>query len=478
MKNSKLIFFLFFMYSFLHNVDAQAIKEKTLTVLYFDNNSGQHKYDVLGKGLADMFITDLTKYSGLQIVEREKLEELLKELKLQKTKFFDPEMTQKIGKGVGADYAITGTFYIFVNTIRIDIRVIEITTAKILAADSVQGSKNRFFDLQIELTESFIKGLSDQLSNEAKGNLRKEIRNNQIIKLESAIEFSQGIELADQGDYTSASRKMSKVMIQEPAFNLAKSRYIEILKQLYEAKKKRTDVLAKAEETLLQNIDNFLIKENFEKSPGKYFGYRIMRGNYFLSKIKMGSPFETKEIFLTLIQAYYDNMRLFIDEMKQATPNRNNFAAPYSLGYVSVDEGDKRLAEQSGMGINAWYYAFASPQYVAKDLAKFLILGETPFHGEIRFTSDPAPAKFKSEYAAKGLALLDESLFELKEYGDTFKERETIRALDLYAHCLMKLGRQPESIAKWQQILDTYPGNEDFHEYENKIKKVLQTISD
>ena len=46
---------------------------------YFDNNSKDPELDVLRKGFADWLITDLSGVEGIQLVERDKLEQLVKE---------------------------------------------------------------------------------------------------------------------------------------------------------------------------------------------------------------------------------------------------------------------------------------------------------------------------------------------------------------------------------------------------------------
>src|SRR5688572_24780539 len=65
---------------------ASAAERVTVAVLYFDNNSADPQYDVLQKGLADMLVTDLSQVESLQVVEREKLQQLVDELKLQRSK--------------------------------------------------------------------------------------------------------------------------------------------------------------------------------------------------------------------------------------------------------------------------------------------------------------------------------------------------------------------------------------------------------
>ena len=83
---------------------------KTVAISYFDNTSGNQSYDPLIKGLADMLISDLSNIESIKMVEREKLDALLKEIDLGGSKFIDNETAQKMGKGLGAGYILTGSF--------------------------------------------------------------------------------------------------------------------------------------------------------------------------------------------------------------------------------------------------------------------------------------------------------------------------------------------------------------------------------
>ena len=62
---------------------------RTVAVLYFDNYTGKADYDPLGKGISSMMISDLSPVKEIQLVERERMQDLLKEIDLQHTKYFD-----------------------------------------------------------------------------------------------------------------------------------------------------------------------------------------------------------------------------------------------------------------------------------------------------------------------------------------------------------------------------------------------------
>ena len=61
----------------------QIAAPRTVATAYFDDNTGSAELAPLTRGLTDMLITDLSNVGSVQVVEREKLNVVLAELKLQ-----------------------------------------------------------------------------------------------------------------------------------------------------------------------------------------------------------------------------------------------------------------------------------------------------------------------------------------------------------------------------------------------------------
>jgi TolB-like protein len=108
--------------------DANAI---CIAITYFDNTGGEAQMDRLKKGLADMLISDLSNVRMLKIVERDKLESILKEQKLSYTKEFDALTDAKIGKLLGAKQIIVGSYFEMYGSLRIDARFVDVETGSI-----------------------------------------------------------------------------------------------------------------------------------------------------------------------------------------------------------------------------------------------------------------------------------------------------------------------------------------------------------
>lgn len=110
-------------------------------------------YDALGIGLQQMLITELSLNSGLRLVERSRIREIIDELDLGQTGYVDPETTANVGKLVQAKYMIVGSFVDANGTMRLDARIDDVETGEVLVetAAKVQDSREDLLDMVVEL---------------------------------------------------------------------------------------------------------------------------------------------------------------------------------------------------------------------------------------------------------------------------------------------------------------------------------------
>ena len=134
-----------------------------VSVLSFEIRTNDAELQVLGRGMADMIITDLVAWDGVTVVERQRLDAVLDELKLQRAKAFDPATTVKVGKLVGAQYAITGSLLLQQDQLRIDAAVTHIERGETVASASATDSKDRVFDLEQQLVEKLVAAIDERL---------------------------------------------------------------------------------------------------------------------------------------------------------------------------------------------------------------------------------------------------------------------------------------------------------------------------
>jgi TolB-like protein len=195
---------------------------KRLAIIYFDNSGGEPSMDKLKKGLADMLITDLSNVNMLDIVERDKLEALLKEQKLSNSKEFDPNTAAKVGKLLGAQVILTGGYFEMMGSLRIDARFIDVETGKILKSDGVDGQTSSFFKIQKQLSWKVIKNMDAKISDDEKRVLTAS-ENTKALTIEDLNEYSKALDYYDQGENSEAKKIADKLKNKYPDFEPLKN---------------------------------------------------------------------------------------------------------------------------------------------------------------------------------------------------------------------------------------------------------------
>ncbi|MDO9567623.1 MAG: CsgG/HfaB family protein [Candidatus Desulfaltia sp.] len=177
---------------------------KTLAVLPFENNSvtDPDLFAPLSKGLSAMLISDLNKSgSALKLIERGKIQALLKEIALSQTGSVDEATAIRAGKILGAQAIAFGSFMVFGKTVRIDTRIINVETSELIMAESILGNIDNFMSLEQALAEKIAVSLKMALIFK-------------IGKAESSINaalyFSKGLDALDRNDRAQARELFKK----------------------------------------------------------------------------------------------------------------------------------------------------------------------------------------------------------------------------------------------------------------------------
>lgn len=194
--------------------------KKAVAVLQYENNTGDAQYDNLGRALSTMMMSDLSVVDEIQLVERDRIEDITKELQLQNSGYVDPATAQSLGQIVGAEYVVTGDFSTIDPEMHLDTRIVRVATSEVVKTAQVTGQKNQLFDLQQQLADQFMDGLSVVLTEEDRARLREQQEANRIDDLETMVAFSQALCLMDNGYYVDAFDKMQEVHDRAPGSHL------------------------------------------------------------------------------------------------------------------------------------------------------------------------------------------------------------------------------------------------------------------
>ena len=195
---------------------------KRLAIIYFDNSGGDPALNKLKKGLADMMITDLSNINMLAIVERDKLESILKEQKMNNGKEFDPATASKVGKLLGAQVLLTGGYFEMFGSLRLDARFIDVETGKILKSDGVEGEISNFFKLQKQLSWKIIKTLDVKITDAEKKSLEMNEKS-KALSFDDAKKYSSALDFYDSGNKAKAKTILQEINKKYPDFIPAKN---------------------------------------------------------------------------------------------------------------------------------------------------------------------------------------------------------------------------------------------------------------
>ena len=140
---------------------AAAAGPGTVAVLYFENQ-GNEELEPLKVGLAQMMVTDIKGTPGVTVVERQQLQAILDELELGHSGMADPKAAAKVGKLLGAEWMVLGSYFELMGTLRIDARLVQVETGEILFAHGVDDKTKAFMEMEGQLAEAFRGALQAQ----------------------------------------------------------------------------------------------------------------------------------------------------------------------------------------------------------------------------------------------------------------------------------------------------------------------------
>lgn len=176
---------------------------KTIAIMEFDNYStGKYQQELgfITKGLADFFENDFAKISSLRVVERDKIDFLLKELELSKGGAVEAATAVKIGRLLGAQIMVFGTIVqLDEKTCKMLVKAVNVETSEIIASAEKEG-KPDYFKMQKELVGELAAKLNVTV-NEATKTMLDE---GTTSSADAATLYSKGLYYMDQYDYKKA----------------------------------------------------------------------------------------------------------------------------------------------------------------------------------------------------------------------------------------------------------------------------------
>jgi TolB-like protein len=201
---------------------AKSVKP-TVAVLYFDYGGKKAELEPLREGLAQMLITDLADLREIRVVERARLKAVLEEHDLAKSGKVDAASAARVGKLLGAHDLVLGSFFDLGSSLRLDARVVEVETGKIVKSVGVNGPTADFWGLERDLAAKLADTMRTALPAAFEhASLPAAKPRPPKMAAATAVTYGRALAAADAGKKAEARGLLSKVVEEAPGFTLAK----------------------------------------------------------------------------------------------------------------------------------------------------------------------------------------------------------------------------------------------------------------
>jgi TolB-like protein len=187
---------------------------KTIAVLDFVNRNPADGRDWLGKGLADMVITDLSASKRLSAIDRQRVQELSREIELGEAGVLDPKTAPQVGKIARVQWILFGTFSYHEGAVSLETLLIDVNAEQTMRIEQIAGPADKLFDLEQSLVYAILAKLGTPMTDE-------ELHSVKLLKTQSLPAFehyARSLHLFDQGQWFEALREARLARRADPAY--------------------------------------------------------------------------------------------------------------------------------------------------------------------------------------------------------------------------------------------------------------------
>ena len=194
---------------------------QTIAIMAFDNYSvGKYQEELgfLTKGIADFFESDFSKISDLKVVERDKVDYILKELELTKSGMVEAATAARVGKMLGAQIMVFGSItQLDSKNCKMLVKAVKVETSEIIASVESEG-KPDYFKMEKDLVKDLAEKLNITLNKETITLLDA----NGTESYDAATLYSRGLYYMDKYDYKQAYEYFKQAYEKDNTFVEAK----------------------------------------------------------------------------------------------------------------------------------------------------------------------------------------------------------------------------------------------------------------
>jgi len=194
---------------------------EAVAISYY-RNLGSPELTPLQKGLTALIIADVSEVPELKVVERDRLQALIDEMKLGSSGLVDPKTAAHVGHLLGAGRVATGSYLDPTKgEMRINSVLAQTSSGQVLGDQQAAGKLVQFYNVEKALAAEILTGLGyDQNRLRAEGVLVA-VQTPQTTSFPAFEAFSRGLDAKDRQDYPGARAAFQQALSFDPRFAAA-----------------------------------------------------------------------------------------------------------------------------------------------------------------------------------------------------------------------------------------------------------------
>jgi TolB-like protein len=199
----------------------ESLPPRTVGVAPLAVTGGDTTFAPLAYGLADLLMTDLSRSSQLQVVDRLRLDALLRELQLVASGRVDTATAPRVGKLVGARNLVVGSIgQQPAGRVAFDVRIANAATGEIRSAVSASATLNEILAAEKELAFRIFDQLGVNLTPAERALVEQRATQN----LAALLAYSRGVRYEVEGRFDAAQGEYQAALRLDPSFARAGAR--------------------------------------------------------------------------------------------------------------------------------------------------------------------------------------------------------------------------------------------------------------
>lgn len=181
--------------------------------------ANRENLDALSVGLQDILITELAVNTSLRVVDRSVIRQLMEEQELGASGRVDAATAARLGKIVGARYALTGGFNDVDGEFHFDARIVDVETSEVIKAQRVSDKRERLYAIVMEMAQRLTRdvnlpALPTQVQQERQSGRA-------ALPRDAVLLYSQAQYFQDRGQIDRAKELYRRVTKEFPAMTQA-----------------------------------------------------------------------------------------------------------------------------------------------------------------------------------------------------------------------------------------------------------------